>query len=215
MHPWGLRSKLEAMRSLRAGWLGSLGLAVAACGPSFQTIYENDVRFEHCYALDDSGSASLKQKAECWKDWKEHHTFGQTRDRVEYAQSRYVALHQIPILPTDEAMMAGAPGEVGEKTQLTAPTPTNAFAPPPTTMDFDASTLPTVAPTLAAVPTQTTPAPGLQDAGAGFPRPPGAACQDDCSVKWQSCRTGHTADGGPDKRCDDAYDRCIVVCVKK
>ena len=68
-------------------------VADLACGPSFQTIYENDARFEHCYALDDSATASLDKKARCWRDWKEHHTFGQTRDRVEYAQSRYVALN--------------------------------------------------------------------------------------------------------------------------
>jgi len=200
------------MRLLRVAFV--LSLAAAACGPSFQTIYENGARFEHCYALDDSGNASLNKKAECWKDWKQNHTFGQTRDRVEYAQSRYVALSQVPVLPTDEAMMAGAPGEVGERSQLTAPTPTSAFAPPPTTMNFDASTLPNVAPTLAPAPTQNLPATPV-DAGASLPRPPGAGCQDDCNVRWQSCRSGPTGDGGSDKRCDDAYNRCVVACVKK
>ena len=113
-------------------------LVPIACGPSFQTIYENDARFEHCYALDDSATTSLANlKARCWKDWKEHHTFGQTRDRVEYAQSRYVALNSTE-LPTDEAMMHAAPGEVGEHQQLTAPTPTNAFVAPPSTANEDA-----------------------------------------------------------------------------
>ena len=52
-------------------------LFVVSCGPSFQTIYENDARFEHCYALDDSATARLERKANCWKDWKERHTYGQ------------------------------------------------------------------------------------------------------------------------------------------
>src|SRR5438132_1270050 len=116
-----------AMRKLFA--LPAVLIVFGACGPSFQTIYENDARFEHCYAIDDSATSTLDQKARCWKDWKEHHTFGQTRDRVEYAQSRSVALNQADV-PTDEAMMHAAPGEVGEHQQLTAPTPTNAFAPP-------------------------------------------------------------------------------------
>src|SRR5678810_217124 len=116
------------MRKLLAAF--AVVAIAGACGPSYQTIYENDARFEHCYAIDDSATASLDQKAKCWKDWKEHHTFGQTRDRVEYAQSRYVALNSVPDLPTDEAMMHAAPGEVGDQGKLTAPTPTNAFAPP-------------------------------------------------------------------------------------
>src|SRR5215467_12158886 len=124
-----------AMRKLLTPF--AIVAVVGACGPSFQTIYENDARFEHCYALDDSATATLDQKAKCWKDWKEHHTFGQTRDRVEYAQSRSVALSS-PDMPTDEAMMHAAPGEVGEHQQLTAPTPTNAFAPPEAMAAVDA-----------------------------------------------------------------------------
>ena len=81
-----------------------------SCGPSFQTLYENDARFEHCYALDE-GTASIKDKAACWQDWKEHHTLGQTRDRVDYAQSRYVALAS-NALPTDEGMMQAAAGQL-------------------------------------------------------------------------------------------------------
>ena len=137
-------------------------LVPVACGPSFQTIYENDARFEHCYALDDSATASLEKKAKCWKDWKEHHTFGQTRDRVEYAQSRYVALQRVPDLPTDEAMMHAAPGEVGDQGKLTAPTPTNAFAPPEAMAAVDAGGRAAPPPTITAF---VAPPPG-PDAGA-------------------------------------------------
>lgn len=182
-------------------------LVVASCGPSFQTIYENDARFEHCYALDDSGSTTLDQKAKCWQDWKEHHTFGQTRDRVEYAQSRYVALNQVPDLPTDEAMMHAAPGEVGESHQLTAPAPTNAFAPPEAMAAQDAGTHGATASTLPSMTAVVPPPSATADAGAPA-RPPGAACTDDCTRAWQDCK----ADA---HKCNGTYDRCVVGCLKK
>ena len=187
----------------RLVWL-AVPVVVLACGPSFQTIYENDARFEHCYALDDSATSSLAQKAACWQDWKEHHTFGQTRDRVEYAQSRYVALSQVPELPTDEAMMQAAPGEVGESHQLTAPTPTNAFAPPQAMAPPDAGAArPQAPPAITAFV-----APSAPDAGAA--RPPGAACTDDCARHWDECKSA-----GDEKKCTPTYDKCVVGCVSK
>jgi len=181
---------------------------LGACGPSFQTIYENDARFEHCYALDDSATASLDQKAKCWKDWKEHHTFGQTRDRVEYAQSRAVALNQADV-PTDEAMMHAAPGEVGEHQQLTAPTPTNAFAPPEAMAAVDAGVRAAPPPTITAF---VAPPPPPVDAGApstSSTRPRAAACTDECTRSFQECKSSRDAGA-----CDDGYDRCVVSCVK-
>ena len=195
-----------AMRKL---WVPfAIVAAFGACGPSFQTIYENDARFEHCYALDDSATATLDQKAKCWKDWKEHHTFGQTRDRVEYAQSRFVALNS-PELPTDEAMMHAAPGEVGEHQQLTAPTPTNAFAPPEAMAAVDAGTRASPPPTITAF--VAPPPPSSIDAGGSAPvaRPRAAACTDDCTRAFQDCR------GRDAGACDDGYDRCVVGCVKR
>lgn len=189
-------------------------LVPIACGPSFQTIYENDARFEHCYALDDSATATLDLKARCWKDWKEHHTFGQTRDRVEYAQSRYVALNSVPDLPTDEAMMHAAPGEVGEHQQLTAPTPTNAFAPPEAMAATDAGTHVAPPPTITAFVAPPPPTLTSADAGATTPppntvRPRAAVCTDDCTRSFQECKS---RDAGA---CDDGYDRCVVNCVKR
>jgi hypothetical protein len=66
-----------------------LGLAagLAACGPSFQATYECDVHFEHCYALDETAAAD-GAKQRCWRDWLAGYTFGQPRDRVQFASSR-------------------------------------------------------------------------------------------------------------------------------
>ena len=110
------------------------------CGPSFQAVYEGDVRFEHCYAVDENPSLSMPQKEACWKDWLAHYTYGQTRDRVAYAYARSRAMSRMGQMPTDEAMMGAAPGEVPQSGGITAPAPTSAFAPPPKTLDVDAGT---------------------------------------------------------------------------
>jgi hypothetical protein len=196
-----------AMRKLLTPF--AIVAVVGACGPSFQTIYENDARFEHCYALDDSATASLDQKSRCWKDWKEHHTYGQTRDRVEYAQSRSVALSSADV-PTDEAMMHAAPGEVGEHQQLTAPTPTNAFAPPEAMAADDGGVRASPPPTITAF--VAPPPPPVVDAGASTTqvRPRAAVCTDDCTRSFQECKASRDAGA-----CDDGYDRCVVNCVKR
>jgi hypothetical protein len=109
-----------------------LACAFFGCGPSFQALYEGDARFEHCYAVEEDGAVSMQKKADCWRDWSDHYTFGQTRDRVQYASMRYRALTSSS-LPTDEGMMSAAPGEGNGDQNGTALAPTNAFAPPPTT----------------------------------------------------------------------------------
>ena len=104
--------------------------AVIGCGPSFQAVYEGNARFEHCYALEENPQMAMPDKASCWRDWSEHYTYGQTRDRIQYAIARYVALSQAPRVPTDEALMMAAPGERPRVSTITAPAPTDAFATP-------------------------------------------------------------------------------------
>jgi hypothetical protein len=98
---------------------------VVACGPSFQAVYECDVHFEHCYALDESG-ASVDAKKECWRDWLHGYTYGQSRDRVEYGGTRYSELSLDPTLPSEDTS-----SPTRAKHIVAAPVPTNAFAPPP------------------------------------------------------------------------------------
>lgn len=184
-----------------------VALIAVACGPSFQTVYENDARFEHCYALDE-GTVNLSLKAACWKDWKDHHTYGQTRDRLEYAQSRYVALAS-NALPTDEGMMQAAPGEVGERSQLTAPAPTNPFAPPEAMMAVDGGRVEQSPPPMATINMVPPPPPSVASEDAGVTRPPGAACTDDCVHLWNTCKRDRDV-----SKCDAAYGRCVVQCVR-
>jgi hypothetical protein len=66
-----------------ASWLVAQG-----CGPSFEAIQEGDLRFAHCDRLDLDPNISPSHRLHCWREWRRVYTYGQTRDRVEYAQRR-------------------------------------------------------------------------------------------------------------------------------
>jgi hypothetical protein len=206
--------------------VASLGLAVfcglAGCGPSFQAIYEGDSRFEHCYALEENPNVAMQQKGACWKEWLSHYTYGQTRDRVEYAAARSRALTAGRDVPTDEAMMGAAPGE-GRRLG-TAPAPTSAFAPPAKTLsDLDGGSGSSSPNTWGAGSTPATtrgsadPIPGLAPPPA---RPPLADCTDQCGVAWTGCKTDcqATADKADKKKpcdaCEKTYKTCIKTCAR-
>ena len=83
------------VRSLQkqSKWAGALlavgaGVGVAACGASIQALYEGDVRFEHCMALDGQPDVKSHIRRACWREWISFYTYGQTRDRVRHAQKR-------------------------------------------------------------------------------------------------------------------------------
>ena len=200
--------------------VGLLGAGLA-CGPSFQVIYEGNARFEHCYALEEQPQTLVPEKADCWRDWSEHYTFGQTRDRIHYATARYVALSSN--VPTDEAMMMAAPGVTPRQSTITAPAPTNAFAPPPKVLDeSDAggrarpSDLPAV----------------IGDAGgsnapntAPMPVLPAADCGEGCGKKFRECKDAcrsssdarDAGGGGKDAACaacEKTYRGCMRGCFK-
>jgi hypothetical protein len=182
-------------------------VCAVACGPSYQALYEGDARFEHCYALEEGGQASMPQKSECWRDWTARYTYGQTRDRIEYAAARLRALQRAPQAPTDEALMEAAPGEGRLLSNVDAPAPTSAFAPPPGVMAASS-----------AHPEQTLP--GYIDGGAGFVKeeapaePPGSACGTSCDATWSRCKStcgaGAKCDG-----CARDYKRCMRSCFAK
>jgi hypothetical protein len=192
-------------------WSLATLFAAAACGPSFQALYEGDARFEHCYAMDESGSGSMQQKSDCWRDWTLHYTYGQTRDRVEYAAARYRALSRAPEAPTDDALMEAAPGE-GRGGGVAAPAPTSAFAPPPKTLaEVDggpagANVLPGYAPSPSVTVASAKPEPAAQ-------RPPSADCSDTCNTTWNDCKA--KCSGAKDcDACTATYKKCMKGCFK-
>jgi hypothetical protein len=163
------------------------GLGSAACGPSFQATYECDVRFEHCYALDETvASPSVKQQ--CWHDWLAGYTFGQPRDRVEFAASRVKTLSAPPGPLEDDPPPVHA---------VAAPLPTNAFAPPPPVISSEATAVGSSQPSPATV---------------TVPRTPGAECAQACERRWASCHDG--CRGPTCERCDRAYRVCMPACFR-
>ncbi len=69
-----------------------LGAFLLACGPSLQTLYEGEARFEHCYALDLTPTATHDDQEACWKVWRERYAERESRDRARYASARYRTL---------------------------------------------------------------------------------------------------------------------------
>lgn len=190
---------------------GVVWLATAACGPSFQAVYEGNARFEHCYAIEENATVSMPEKAACWREWSERYTYGQTRDRVQYATARYVALSEAREAPTDEALMMAAPGQTPRTSVITAPAPTNAFAPPPKILEQEQP------PSSNRV---------LGDAGgppvdAGPPPRvvayPSASCVDGCQMTFKACGEPCAADAGAPsvcKACPKQYKECMRGCFK-
>jgi hypothetical protein len=197
-----------------AASVAAAALAVA-CGPSFQAIYEGNSRFERCYALEENPRASMREKADCWRDWSDHYTYGQTRDRIQYAIARYVALSQAPNVPTDEALMMAAPGVTPRVSTITAPAPTNAFEPPPKVLDEDAG---------GAAPPRPSEVPILVtaeelDSGvevvAEARVPPGTGCASTCKAAFRACHEGCDDDAGTAcVACDRSYRRCMRSCFR-
>jgi hypothetical protein len=178
------------------GLLGAIAAAacgVVACGPSFQAVYECDVRFEHCYALDQK-SVSVEAKKSCWREWLQGYTYGQSRDRVEYAGTRVSELSLDPTLPSEE----GPHARPAHAHNVAAPVPTNAFAPPPNMVEHPADP----------------PAPSASGGGAAHPstHAPGEDCTAGCQEKWKSCH--ETCKAAACGGCDKIYRGCVPGCFR-
>jgi hypothetical protein len=172
-----------------------VALVATACGPSFQAVYECDVHFEHCYALEET-AVSTALKRQCWQDWLKGYTYGQSRDRIEYASKRDAALSSDPLLssvapnPSSDPVVAHAGG----------PAPTNAFAPPPNVASAEVS---------GSVPV--TPDAGSANSAVASRVPPGTRCGDACVKTWSAC--SEECEGGVScAPCDLAYRTCMPAC---
>lgn len=195
-----MRSLAAALKAL----VVALGGVAVGCGPSFAAVHEGESRFEHCYALDENPNETLEKKAACWSDWAQRHTYGQTRDRVQYAVQRHRALSRVPVLPTDEAMMGAAPGEGVQPQHVAAPAPTSAFAPPPKTLEADGGS--------DAAPGARLPESGVAVPVSAPPKSMAVACAYDCESTWTGCRSG--CDKKRCDECDRTYKTCLRKCAK-
>jgi len=92
----------------------TLALALG-CGPSFEAIQEGDLRFAHCDRLDLDPRIAPSHRLHCWREWQRVYTYGQTRDRVEYAQRRIAEVlsgDTDPPFVLPEGTRARRPGEL-------------------------------------------------------------------------------------------------------
>ena len=200
---------------LRFRWLVVAVVALAsfaaavACGPSVQSIYEGNVRFEHCYRLDLEVDTAPTHRRACWSEWLSVYTYGQPRDRIEYARRR---LHSFANGDTARPTL-----DIGEDKQtearqfyLVVPAPTSVHAPPPpiaTRWYGDAGVAPNS-------PTAATTATTEQV----VPPAPGDKCAEGCRDSLSNCqRTCNPDAGKPEpgcKICDSDYKACMKRCFQ-
>ncbi len=186
-------------RACAIGCIGAVGLvaALSGCGASFQSTYEGEARFEHCYALDEHADVARDAKERCWGEWRARYATGQNRDRIAYAETREKRLHDVAVAPTDEALMLAVPGQalgIGVAT----PAPTSADAPPP-------ARLAPVAPVVSVAASDAT------------PPLPKSTCTEACAGSFHVCQTARLVDthGGGRADCGGPYARCMQGCFKK
>jgi hypothetical protein len=103
------------------------GGGLLACGASIRGLYEGDVRFEHCMALDARPDVKPTLRRACWDEWVSFYTFGQPRDRTDYARLRETQLSSASDFDEADAPAARAKAAA-------VPDPTSALAPPPMMM---------------------------------------------------------------------------------
>jgi hypothetical protein len=196
---------VERRSGLIVALVGAFG--AVSCGPSFQAVYECDVRFEHCYALD-QGSAPVELKKQCWREWLHGYTYGQSGDRIEYAAARFSELSLDPTLPSVEVREA-KPGK-----RPAAPVPTSAFAPPPNLAERPPGDAP-VAPGASSAPGAPD-APGVRDATVRevvVVRAPGSECAETCAATWKACHDA--CRGTACDECDRQYKACVPACFHR
>ena len=162
-----------------------------ACGASINAVYESDVRFEHCMALEGHAEGKPTTQKTCWDEWVKYYTYGQTRDRVDYARMRQKQLSNESDFSEDK----WAPPAVAQRA---VPEPTSVLAPPPM-MIADAG--------------QASDASADADATSQAPavEPPGAACATVCRDAWTPCKQACTTPAC-EKACERKYRTCMDRC---
>ena len=178
----------------------------AGCGPSVQSIYEGDVRFEHCYRLDLEVDVAPTHRQACWTTWLDRYTYGQPRDKLEYARRR---VHAFSTGDADKPELRVGPDDLARNDErqfyLVVPSPTSVHAPPPpiATRMNAISDPPPVASSDAPAKSADKPAPGEDCA---------AACRGAFSSCNQACDP--PAKTPACKSCDPDYKKCMQRCFE-
>jgi hypothetical protein len=166
------------------GWLVASG-----CGPSFEAIQEGDLRFAHCDRLDMEPNISPTHRLHCWREWRRVYTYGQTRDRLEYAQRRIAEV---------------VSGDTDPSIQLPSGSSRPPEASPPGTPSPVHSPPPAVVPIAGTDPAQT------QDAARAGDVP---GCRVRCDEGKAQCAPRCETEATGCQACEDAYQTCISNCL--
>jgi hypothetical protein len=185
----------------------SLLLVAAAlgCGPSVQSIYEGNVRFEHCYRLDLELDVATSHRQACWSTWLERYTYGQSRDRLEYARRRVRAFAAGDV---DRPALNIGSTDVGPESRqfyLVVPAPTSVHAPPPPIA------------TRVNLPGDAPAAPDGSPSAKSTAKPtPGEDCAAACRGAFSSCSEACEGDAKSTacKSCDPDYKKCMQRCFE-
>lgn len=115
--------------------LGGCGSALG-CGASFESLYESEVRFEHCYRLDLEEQAAPTHRLFCWQEWLETYSLDQSRDRIDYSRRRIAALSNGD-LSRPTLQIGSGRGRSAAQGSL----PDNAAVAPPSVVPLDAPSI--------------------------------------------------------------------------
>jgi len=167
-----------------------------------QSIYEGDVRFEHCYRLDLDRETAPSHRHACWQQWVEMYSYGQTRDKIEYAKRRLRYLEAGETSPPELNLASGSQAAVG----ASIPAHTDVHAPPPS-----------VAPREPANASES--AAALAPAGPTGPAPlPGQQCAADCASGFRDCLVLCAGPSAQDPArcvgCNQDYGLCMQRCYQ-
>jgi hypothetical protein len=187
----------STFHNLTAGTTAAVAL-LTACSLTYQSLYEGDVLFEHCYRIDDEKQVPVPEKQRCWHDWSQKHTYGQSRDRIDYALARERALGQ-----TEGSDKPVPRGLVFPNGTIWAPQPLSAFLPPPQIMTRDAGPPDGERTRAVASFTERTSGPPMAA--------PGASCGDACAKAWAQCGEPCKLQGCQ-SGCDERYRVCMRSC---
>jgi hypothetical protein len=222
------RAPIAVVSALLLGPAASL-----SCGPSVQSIYEGDVRFEHCYRLDLELDIATSHRQACWTNWLNRYTYGQTRDRLEYARRR-VRSFASGDTARPELNVGADTAEQRESRQfyLVVPAPTSVHAPPPpiaTRVNLsEPAPIASSARSTSATPSDSAaPSNSATAAASAAPAPsaapppshssaPGEECAAACRSAFSNCSHACAGDakGTACKSCDPDYKKCMQRCFE-
>jgi hypothetical protein len=185
---------MRRLASIRQGLalrplLAALPLTLASgCGPSFEAIQEGDLRFAHCDRLDLDPKIAASHRLHCWREWRRVYTYGQTRDRVEYAQRRIAE-----VLSGDPDPPFVLPdGTRARRSPAGSPEPNPALSSPPP-----------IVPLSGAEPT---------DARDGDPIGFSTGCRSRCESTRAHCAPGCESQPTGCNACESSFHACLDNC---